>query len=83
LGKVYLNRGQPSKAIQSLTTYLETSGNDALAHYLLMRAYRALGDAPSAERHLAKFKALSEDEKQRASAQEAMSLFSGGKEPDQ
>jgi tetratricopeptide (TPR) repeat protein len=83
LGKVYLNRGQPAKAIQSLTTYLETSGNDALAHYLLMRAYRALGDAASAERHLAKFKALSVDEKQRASAQQAMSLFSGGKKTDQ
>jgi protein O-GlcNAc transferase len=83
LGKVYLNRGQPAKAIQSLSTYLENSGNDALAHYLLMRAYRAIGDAASAERHLAKFKALSEDEKQRASAQQAMSLFSGGKKTDQ
>jgi hypothetical protein len=48
-----------------------------------MRAYRALGDAASAERHLAKFKALSVDEKQRASAQQAMSLFSGGKKTDQ
>jgi len=83
LGKLYLNRGQPAKAIQSLSAYLETTGNDALAHYLLMRAYRALGDAASAERHLAKFKALSEDEKQRASAQQAMSLFSGRKQSEQ
>jgi len=83
LGKIYMNRGQPAKAVQSLTTYLKTTENDALAHYLLMRAYRALGDSPTAERHLAKFKSLSEDEKQRASAQQAMSLFSGGKKLDQ
>jgi len=82
LGRIYVNRGQPAKAVQSLSTYLETTANDALAHYLLMRAYRALGDAVAAERHLAKFKSLSDDEKQRASAQAALSLFSRGKKPE-
>ncbi len=82
LGRIYVNRGQPAKAVQSLSTYLKSTANDALAHYLLMRAYRAQGDAAAAERHLAKFKSLSEDEKQRASAQEALSLFSRGKKPE-
>ncbi len=83
LGRIYVNRGQPAKAVQSLSTYLASTANDALAHYLLMRAYRALGDATAAERHLAKFKSLSDDEKQRASAQQALSLFSRGKKPEQ
>ncbi|MCA1575040.1 MAG: tetratricopeptide repeat protein [Acidobacteria bacterium] len=82
LGRIYVNRGQPAKAVQSLSTYLKSAANDALAHYLLMRAYRALGDAAAAERHLAKHKSLSDDEKQRASAQAALSLFSRGKKPE-
>ncbi len=83
LGRIYVNRGQHAKAVQSLSTYLASAANDALAHYLLMRAYRALGDATAAERHLAKFKSLSDDEKQRASAQAALSMFSRGKKPEQ
>ncbi len=82
LGRIYVNRGQHAKAVQSLSTYLASTANDALAHYLLMRAYRALGDAAAAERHLAKFKSLSDDEKQRASAQAALSMFSRGKKPE-
>jgi len=82
LGRIYLNRGQPAKAVEALSTYLASTANDALAHYLLTRAYRVLGNATAAERHLAKYKSLSDDEKQRASAQEALSLFSRGKKPE-
>jgi protein O-GlcNAc transferase len=83
LGKIYLNRGQPAKAVQSLSKYLETTAGDGLSHYLLMRAYRALGDSAKSEHHLAKFKSLSADEKERASAQQAMTLFSGRKQSEQ
>ncbi|MGH9899609.1 MAG: tetratricopeptide repeat protein, partial [Pyrinomonadaceae bacterium] len=82
LGRIYLNRGQPAKAVQELSTYLESNANDALVHYLLMRAYHALGDAAAAQRHLAKFKSLSDDEKQRASARKAISLFSRERKPE-
>lgn len=83
LGRIYLGRGQPAKAVQSLSTYLAAAANDASAHFLLMQAYRRLGDAAAAERHHAKFKSLSDDEKRRASIQEALSLFSRGKKPEQ
>jgi tetratricopeptide (TPR) repeat protein len=83
LGRIYLGRGQTAKAVQSLSTYISTTANDASAHYLLMRAYRALGDAAAAERHLAKYQGLSDDAKQRASIQKALSLFSRGREPEQ
>jgi len=83
LGRIYLSRGQYAKAAQALCTYLASRANDESAHYLLMRAYRALGDAAAADRHLAKFKSLSNDEKQRASAQEALTLFSRGRKPEQ
>jgi len=83
LGRIYLGRGQPAKAVQSLSTYLAAAANDASAHFLLMQAYRRLGDTAAAERHQAKFKSLSDDEKRRASIQEALSLFSRGKKPEQ
>jgi len=83
LGRIYLGRGQSAKAVQSLSTYLAAAANDASAHFLLMQAYRRLGDAAAAERHHAKFKSLSDDEKRRTSIQEALSLFSRGKKPEQ
>jgi len=83
LGRIYLWRGQPAKAVQSLSIYLAATANDASAHFLLMQAYRRLGDAAAAESHQAKFKSLSDDEKRRASIQEALSLFSRGKKPEQ
>lgn len=83
LGRIYLSRGQTAKAVQSLSTYLAANANDASAHFLMMQAYRRLGDAAAAERHQAKFKSLSDDEKRRASIQEALSLFSRGKKPEQ
>ncbi len=83
LGRIYLGRGQAAKAVQSLSTYLAANANDASAHFLMMQAYRRLGDAAAAERHQAKFKSLSDDEKRRASIQEALSLFSRGKKSEQ
>lgn len=83
LGRIYLGRGQTAKAVQSLSTYLSVTANDASAHFLMMRAYRALGDAAAAERHFAKYKSLSDDEKRLTSIQEALSLFSRGKKPEQ
>ncbi|MGE0131661.1 MAG: tetratricopeptide repeat protein [Blastocatellales bacterium] len=83
LGRIYLGRGQTAKAVQSLSTYLAAAANDASAHFLLMQAYRRLGDAAAAERHHAKFKSLSDDEKRRASIQEAMSLFGRDKKSEQ
>jgi Flp pilus assembly protein TadD len=79
LGRIYLRQGQAVKAVQSLSKYLASTANDASAHFLLMQAYRKLGDTAAAERHLAKFKSLSEDEKRQASIQEALSLFGQGK----
>jgi Flp pilus assembly protein TadD len=81
LGRICLGRGQPAKAVQALSTYLAATANDASAHFLLMQAYRRLGDAAAERRH-ARFKNLSDNEKQRASIQEALSLFSRGMKPE-
>lgn len=75
LGNIYLGRNEPAKAVDALTTYLRSRKGDASAHYLLMRAYRALGDNQAAERQLAEFTRLSAPEKQQASLQAALSLF--------
>lgn len=83
LGKIYLSRGQSATAVQELLAYLKSAASDATAHYLLMRAYRALGNTIEAQRHLAKYKSLSEDAKERASAEEALSIFNRNKRPEQ
>jgi tetratricopeptide (TPR) repeat protein len=83
LGRIYFGRGQAAKAVVALSTYIATTANDASAHFLLMQAYRRLGDTAAAERHQARFKSLSDDEKRRASIQEALLLFSRGKKNEQ
>lgn len=86
LGRIYIGRGQADKAIKSLSIYLSSSrsaANDPAVHYLLIRAYRALGNNVAAEHHLAKFKSLSDNEKQRTSIQEALSLFNRQKNNEQ
>jgi tetratricopeptide (TPR) repeat protein len=82
LGRIHLSRDQPAKAVQALSTYLASNGNDAAAHYLLMRAHRARGDAAAAERHLAEYTRLSNRDRQQASLEAALSLFSRSEKPD-
>lgn len=81
LGSLHLSRNQPAKAIEALSTYLKSTAGDASAHYLLMRAYRALGNAAAAERHLAEYTRLSDPDKQRASVQDALSSFDRSGKP--
>lgn len=83
LGRLYLSRGQAAKAVREVSAYLESNANDASAYYLLMRAYRVMGNAAEADRQLAKFKSLSDLDKRRASVEQALTLFSRGKQTDQ
>jgi hypothetical protein len=61
---------------------LKSAPNDASAHYLLMRAYRALGNAAAAERHLTEYRRLSDPDKRQASIQQALSLFGRSDKPE-
>jgi Tfp pilus assembly protein PilF len=81
LAKLQIRRGLHGQATESLTKYVQSVPNDASAHYLLMRAYSALGDSSSAARHRTKFQELSDHEKKRASLQEALSFFHRKEEP--
>lgn len=82
LGRIHLSRNQPAKAVQALSTYLASVTTDASAHYLLMRAHRAVGDARAAERDLAEFTRLSDRDRQHASLEAALSLFSRSEKPE-
>jgi Flp pilus assembly protein TadD len=81
MAKLQIRKGEHAKAIESLTKYAHSAPSDASAHYLLMRAYNALGDARSATRHRLKFQEISDYEKKRASLQEALALFQKAQEP--
>jgi tetratricopeptide (TPR) repeat protein len=84
LGKIALRRGKAADAVRLLATYVDRVTTDATAHYLLMRAYQATGDADAAKRHLAIYERLAErDKQQQEGLNRALALFSGsqGREP--
>jgi tetratricopeptide (TPR) repeat protein len=80
LGKIYLRQQQYAKGIEALDAYVKTRPEDASAHYLLMNAYRSVGDAAAANRQRLLFEKYSEDRKQRSQAQQAIQFFKQQKE---
>ena len=59
LAKLRLRTGDAADAAALLNKYVAAVPGDAPAHYLLMRAYSALGDRAASERHRARFRTLS------------------------
>lgn len=75
LAKLYIQQGKHAKAVPLLDQYIAMADGDASAHYLMMRAYRSLGNLPEAERHLVRFQELTDHEKRHASLDEALAFF--------
>ncbi len=78
LAKIYLRRNDHKQGIELLKTYINTegAGTDASAHYLLMGAYRAIGQTETAQIYAKKFQELSQSGNQQGgSLRQALSLF--------
>ncbi len=80
LGAVYLHRQQYAKSIVALEAYCRIRPEDASAHLLLMRAYKAAANAAAANREQALFEKYSEDAKRRTQAERAIQFFDQQKE---
>jgi len=74
-GKVNLTQHHYQTAITHLTRYLSMMPNDASAYYLLMRAYRAVGDVEHATQASELYERASQDAKGRSRAQKALESF--------
>lgn len=80
LGKIYLRQQQYAKGIEALETYGKARPEDASAHYLLMRAYKSVGNTAAAEQQRFFYERYSEDSKRRTQAQQAIQYFEQQKE---
>ncbi len=67
-GKIYLRRQQYKQAAAVLETYTDRMPLDSGAHYLLARAYRALGQTASAKRESSLYRKFSLDARTRMAA---------------
>jgi tetratricopeptide (TPR) repeat protein len=75
LGKVDLHRKDYRSAVSDLTQYLELKKDDAMAYYLLSRAYRGLGEKEQMNQALSQFEKVSQDVKARSQAQGELERF--------
>jgi predicted Zn-dependent protease len=80
LGKLYVRRQQYAKGIAALEAYLESRPEDAQPHYVLMMAYKSVGDQTAAARQQALFAKYSEDAKRRNQARQAVEFLTQQKE---
>lgn len=69
LGKLELHRNNFRAAADNLTRYVALRQDDAMAYYLLSRAYRGLGEKQQMNQALAHFQTVSQDAKARSRAQ--------------
>jgi tetratricopeptide (TPR) repeat protein len=74
-GKLNLAQHHYQTAITHLTRYVSMMPNDASAYYLLVRAYRAVGDAEHATQASELYERASQDAKDRSRAQKALESF--------
>ena len=58
LGKILLARGEPDQAVLHLEAAVRLSADDPSYHYQLAQAYRKVGRAELADRHIALFQSL-------------------------
>jgi len=75
LGKIYLRQHRYAQGIAALEAYARTRPEDASAHFLLMKAYKSVGDDVAANRQQRLFEKYSEDAKRRTQAQQAVQYF--------
>ena len=75
LGKVDLHRKNYRLAVSDLTRYLAFKKDDAMAYYLLSRAYRGLGEKEHMNQSLSQFEKVSQDVKARSQAQNELQHF--------
>lgn len=81
LGKVNLTQHHYQIAITYLTRYASMMPSDASAYYLLVRAYRAVGDAEHATQASERYERASQDVKDRSRAQKALESFRRQNQP--
>jgi tetratricopeptide (TPR) repeat protein len=72
LGKIDLRSQQYRQAIAMLTHYVSITKDDSDAYYLLVRAYRAVGDRDRMNQALELYKKTSRDAKERSLAQKEL-----------
>ena len=80
LGKLYVRRQQYAQGIAALEAYLKSRPEDAQPHYVLMMAYKSVGDQTAAARQQALFAKYSEDAKRRNQARQAVEFLTRQKE---
>ncbi len=72
LGKIDLHRHDYRPAIEALTHYVKTTKDDSSAYYLLLQAYRSIGDSDGVRRAAASYEKTSQDAKNRSNAQKGL-----------